>query len=86
MEKETTKTELKARNLRGVVVSDKMQNTAVVAITRLKIHPKIKKYYKVTTKLKAHNQDNRYHEGQKVVIQETRPMSKEKRWIIISKQ
>ena len=68
------------------MVSDKMQNTAVVAITRLKMHPKIKKYYKTTTKLKAHNQDNRYRAGQKVVIQETRPMSKDKRWIIISKQ
>ncbi len=74
-----------SRTLRGLVVSDKMQNTAVVAITRLKMHPKIKKYYKITKKLKAHNQDNKYRTGQKVVIQETRRMSKDKRWIIVSK-
>ena len=75
----------KSRILKGIVVSDKMQKTAVVEILRLKKHPKYKKYYKVSKKFKAHNPENQYHTGDKVVIQETRPMSKDKRWIIISK-
>jgi small subunit ribosomal protein S17 len=71
--------------LKGVVVSDKMTKTVVVAVTRLKKHPKYKKYYKVTKKYKAHDEKNEYHVGDKVVIQETRPLSKEKRWIAVSK-
>jgi len=71
--------------LKGVVVSDKMQKTAVVEVLRLKKHPKYKKYYKVTKRLKAHNPENQYHVDDKVFIQETRPMSKEKRWIITGK-
>lgn len=72
----------KPRILKGTVVSDKMQKTAVVEILRLKKHPKYKKYYKVSKRFKAHNLDNQYHMGDKVLIQETRPMSKDKRWII----
>lgn len=75
----------KSRILKGVVVSDKMQKTAVVEVLRLKKHPKYKKYFKVTRRFKAHNPENQYHTGDKVFIQETRPMSKEKRWTIISK-
>lgn len=86
-QKETPKTDSnkKTRTLQGVVVSDKMQKTAIVAVTRLKIHPKIKKYYKITKRFKAHNENNQYKIGQKVTIQETKPMSKDKRWLIISK-
>ena len=73
------------RILKGIVVSDKMTKTAVVRITRLKKHPKYKKYYKVTKRLKAHNPENQYRVGDKVFIQEARPMSKEKRWIIVNK-
>lgn len=75
----------KSRILKGVVVSDKMQKTAVVEITRLKKHPKYKKYYKVSKKFKAHNPEDQYHTGDQVLIQETRPMSKDKRWIITGK-
>lgn len=75
----------KKRVLKGVVVSDKMQKTAVVEILRLKKHPKYKKYYKVSTRFKAHNPEDQYHTGDKVFIQETRPMSKDKRWIIVGK-
>ena len=75
----------KNKILKGFVVSDKMQKTAVVEIVRLKKHPKYKKYYKVSKKFKAHNSDNQYHVGDHVLIQETRPMSKDKRWIIIGK-
>lgn len=71
----------KRRRLKGVVVSDKMAKTVVVSVTRLKKHSKYKKYFKVTRKLKAHDENNEYHVGDKVVIEETRPLSKEKRWI-----
>ncbi len=76
----------KIRTLKGTVVSDKMQKTVVVAVTRLKKHPKYKKYYKVTKRFKAHDESGAYHTGDKVVMQETKPMSKEKRWIILEKQ
>ena len=75
----------KQRTLQGVIVSDKMNKTVVVEILRLKKHPKYKKYYKVTKRFKAHNPEDQYHTGDKVIIGETKPMSKEKRWIVISK-
>ncbi len=73
------------RNLQGVVVSDKMKKTVVVAISNLKLHSKYKKYFTVTKRFKVHDENNQYRIGDKVVIQETRPMSKEKRWVVISK-
>ena len=75
----------KQRLLQGMIVSDKMDKTFVVEILRLKKHAKYKKYFKVTKKFKAHNPENQYHTGDKVVIGETRPMSKEKRWVVINK-
>ncbi len=75
----------KIRQLKGVVVSDKMTKTVVVSITRLKKHPKYKKYYKVTKKFKAHDEKGEYHIGDKVIIQETKPMSKDKRWRVTAK-
>ncbi len=76
----------KKRRIAGVVVSDKMQKTRVVAVERLKKHPKYLKYYKVTTKFKAHDEKNEYKKGDQVVIEEARPMSREKRWVIIGKR
>lgn len=73
----------KKRQLIGTIVSDKMNKTAVVEVEYLKFHPKYKKYYKERKKFKAHNPENRYKEGEKVIIEETRPLSKEKRWWII---
>lgn len=73
-----------ARTLEGIVVSDKMQKTAVVAVSFSKKHPKYLKYYKVTNRFKAHNEGNQYKTGDQVIISETRPLSKEKRWNIIS--
>lgn len=77
------KPESKLRVLKGMVVSDKMQKTIVVAIDRLIKHPKYKKYYKVTKRFKVHDEENKFHEGDKVLIQETRPLSKEKRWEVL---
>ena len=78
-------TDKKPRIKKGVIVSDKMDKTVVVEITRLKKHEKYKKYFKVTTRFKAHDEENKYHTGDKVLMQETRPMSKDKRWIVVNK-
>jgi len=75
----------KIRTLKGVVVSDKMQKTVVVAVTRLIRHPKYKNYYKITKRFKAHDEKGEYHVGDKVLIQGTRPLSKEKKWVVINK-
>lgn len=73
------------KKIKGIIVSDRMEKTAVVLVTRLKQYPKYKKYYKVSKKFKAHNEHNEYKMGDKVIIQETRPLSKDKRWTIIKK-
>ncbi len=75
----------KFKTLKGIVVSDRMQKTVVVSVTRLTKHPKYKKYYKVTKKFKAHDEKGEYHAGDKVMIQETKPISKDKRWRVINK-
>ncbi len=77
--------EKKTRRIVGVVISDKMMKTRVVAVDRLKKHPKYQKYYRVTTTFKAHDEANEYKEGDKVTIEETRPISKDKRWKITGK-
>ena len=73
------------RKLQGIIVSDKMNKTRVVAVTRLKKHPRYKKYCRITRRFKAHDEKNEYKTGDKVVIEETRPLSKEKRWKIVYK-
>ncbi len=80
-----TKEQVKKRRIVGVVVSDKMKKTRVVAVERLKKHPKYQKYYRMTTKFKAHDENDEYKAGDKVTIEEARPMSKEKRWRIVNK-
>jgi small subunit ribosomal protein S17 len=73
------------RRIEGVVVSDKMQKTRVVEVNSMKKHPKYLKYYKVSNRFKAHDEDNAYKVGDQVTIEETRPLSREKRWKIIKK-
>jgi small subunit ribosomal protein S17 len=67
----------------GKVVSNKMDKTVVVAVTRLFQHPKYKKTVKRVTKFKAHDEKNKCKIGDTVKIIETRPLSKDKRWIVI---
>lgn len=67
----------------GVVVSDKMDKTIVVAIQDRVRHPLYKKIIKRTYKLKAHDEKNECHTGDKVRVMETRPLSKEKRWRVV---
>jgi small subunit ribosomal protein S17 len=64
----------------GVVVSDKMQKTRVVAVTEMYKHPKYGKYLKRTQKLHTHDEKNESKQGDKVLIVETRPLSRTKRW------
>jgi len=68
------------KTMTGVVVSDKMDKTVVVAIDEYTRHPIIKKTIKRTKKYKAHDEENSCGIGDKVIITETRPLSKEKRW------
>lgn len=76
------------RNLRktrvGMIVSDKMDKTIVVAIKDNVRHPLYKKIIKRTIKLKAHDENNSCGIGDKVEIMETRPLSKDKRWRLVN--
>ena len=66
----------------GVVVSDKMQKTRVVKIERVYRHPRYQRVVRTAKKLKAHDENNESRIGDRVLIEETRPLSKEKRWRI----
>ncbi len=67
----------------GKVVSDKMEKTAVVAVTRLVKHPNYGRFVKRTTKFKVHDEKNECQTGDIVRITETRPLSKDKRWRLV---
>ena len=75
------------RNLRktrvGMVVSDKMDKTVVVSIADNVRHPLYKKIIKRTVKLKAHDDNNSCGVGDRVLVMETRPLSKDKRWRVV---
>ncbi|AJE02542.1 30S ribosomal protein S17 [Geobacter pickeringii] len=64
----------------GVVVSDKMDKTVVVRVSHLVKHPVYNKYIKRSAKYKAHDKDNSCKVGDRVLIVEARPLSKDKRW------
>ncbi|MCX6731573.1 MAG: 30S ribosomal protein S17 [Candidatus Parcubacteria bacterium] len=72
-----------AKKLKGVVVSDTMNKTAVVLVNRYVKHPKYKKFLIKSKKYKAHDEEKKYKKGDKVVIEECRPISKDKHWRII---
>jgi small subunit ribosomal protein S17 len=78
---------MEKRNLRkeriGVVTSDKMQKSIVVAVERKVKHPKYGKFVKKTTKFVAHDENNDCHIGDTVKIMETRPLSKSKNWRLV---
>ena len=67
----------------GVVVSNKMEKTVVVAVERLDQHSLYSKSVRQTVKFKAHDENNESNVGDKVKIMETRPLSKDKRWRVI---
>ena len=66
----------------GLVVSDKMNKTRVVVVERSFRHPQYERVVKRTTRFKAHDERNEAHVGDRVLIVETRPLSKDKRWRI----
>ena len=71
------------RLLQGVVVSDKADKTIVVDVERRFTHQILKKTVRRTKKYQAHDPDNRFKIGDRVVIQESKPISKTKRWVVI---
>lgn len=77
------KSESKARTREGIVLSNKMQKTLIVEITRLVEHPQFKKIVKSKVKYAVHDEKNQAKIGDKVQIQETRPLSKTKRWRLV---
>jgi len=69
----------------GKVVSDKMSKTVVVRVERLKKHPKYQKRYKISKNYKAHDESKEYKIGDIVIIEECRPISKDKKWKVIKR-
>jgi len=74
------------RTKKGVVTSTKMDKTIVVSVETYKNDPKYKKRFKVTKKFYAHDNENKAKEGDVVTIKETRPLSKLKRWVLVSEE
>lgn len=71
------------RTKKGIVLSTKMDKTIVVKVDTYKVHPKYRKRYKISKKFYAHDEQNQCKEGQVVVIKESRPLSKLKRWSLV---
>ncbi len=67
----------------ATVLKNKMQKTVVVSVKRLVMHPKYKKYIVKSKKYMAHNEKENLEVGDKVLIKETRPLSKNKRWVVV---
>jgi small subunit ribosomal protein S17 len=79
----TAETRKRRKTRVGKVVSDKMQKTVVVAIERRVPHPQYGKMMTLSTRLKAHDEENTAKTGDTVRIAETRPLSKDKRWRVV---
>mgnify|MGYP001161526943 FL=1 len=71
------------RVMQGVVVSDKMNKTVVVLVERRVMHPVYKKFIKRSSKFAAHDEQNKYKVGDRVWIEECRPISKRKTWKVV---
>ncbi|MBN1799094.1 MAG: 30S ribosomal protein S17 [Spirochaetales bacterium] len=82
MEQKPAQTKVKKKIFTGKVVSNKMDKTIVVRITRRKLHPLYKKYVVVSKKIKAHDAKNECQVGDVVRVIESRPLSKEKCWLL----
>ena len=72
----------RSRRLVGTVVSDRMQKTVVVRVTRRVKHAAFKKFVTARSKVKAHDEHGKYHVGDRVEIVECRPLSRDKRWMV----
>ncbi|MFV0251627.1 MAG: 30S ribosomal protein S17 [Rickettsia aeschlimannii] len=74
------------RVLQGVVISSKADKTVTVKVERKFKHPIYKKFVKVSKKYAAHDSENKYQEGDKVSIIESRPISKTKTWVVVNEE
>jgi len=72
------------RELLGIITSEKMNKTVVVTVERLEKHPVFKKYIRKRTTFKAHDEKNECKMGDKVLIRESRPISKDKCWRVVN--
>lgn len=81
---ETAKTRGRQQVLTGVVVSDKMDKTVIVAVQKTVVHRLYRRYMKRTAKFAAHDEKNACRTGDRVVIVSSRPLSKRKRWRVRS--
>lgn len=77
-------TETNKKTLQGTVVSDAMDKTVVVEVGRFVQHPKYKKFYTISKKYHAHDENNQFKIGDTVEIVETKPISKKKSFIVVS--
>jgi small subunit ribosomal protein S17 len=82
---DTTRTQSKKQSLVGVVVSDKMDKTRVVLVTRYEQHPKYKKYIKRNKRYKVHDPENAFHTGDRVRIEACAPIARHKAFRVIEK-
>lgn len=85
MEKSTKTKRTHKKQLRGVVVSDRMDKTIVVAVDRYYKQPLYRKYVRRTKRYKAHDEKNEYKVGDKIIIEESKPISKHKKWVIVGR-
>lgn len=74
--------ETNRRKMTGVVVRDKMDKTVVIEVEKFLKHPKYHKYLRTKKRYKAHDEKNECRVGDRVLIMESRPLSKEKRWVV----
>jgi small subunit ribosomal protein S17 len=74
------------RLLQGIVVSDKNDKTVVVKVERRFTHPVLKKTVRRSKNYQAHDPENRFKVGETVIIEESRPISKTKRWVVVGKE
>ncbi len=72
------------RILKGIVVSDKSDKTLTVLVSRKVMHPVYKKYIKRSKKYSVHDENNKYKTGELVTIQENKPISKTKKWVVVN--
>ncbi len=86
MKTNQTKTVATRKKLTGTVVSDKMDKTVVVNVIRYVAHKKYGKYFKIDKHYKAHDENNEYKVGDMVIIEECRPMSKDKTFVVVGKK
>lgn len=71
--------------LQAIVISDKQDKTVVVEVTNVKKHPRYEKRYEVHNTFKAHDPENECKEGDEVIIEESKPISKDKKWKVVKK-